>query len=441
MRLIEALPLAAGARLALVGAGGKSTALFALARQRRGPTWLAASTHLALAQAAAADQHIVLEPDALLPADLPPTGVTLFTGLPDGDGRLLGLKPDQLNALHTHAGEIPLLVEADGSRRRPLKGPAAHEPAVPEFVTTVVVVAGWGGLGRLISEEVVHRPERFAELAALEVGAPISASALTAVLVHPQGGMKNIPLAARRVALLNQCDTPEMAAAAASLAPGLLAAGYAAVLPARLEAAAEAEQVWSVHSPVAGVVLAAGGSARLGEPKQLLIWRGQPFIRVVCQTALAAGLAPVVVVLGAHSQKVREAINDLPLQLIEHVDWEQGQSSSVKAGLAALPPQTEAVVFMQVDQPQIPAELVRALLERWALTRHPVVAPLVDGRRGTPVLFGRETFEAFAELQGDDGGRQLLRRYEVEYVPWLDLAASLDVDTPEDYARLLNYEE
>jgi molybdenum cofactor cytidylyltransferase len=221
----------------------------------------------------------------------------------------------------------------------------------------------------------------------------------------------------------------------------LLAAGYAAVIPAHLESTDPTAQVWSVVEPVAGVVLAAGGSVRLGQPKQLLEWRGKSFVRAVCETALAAGLDPVVVVLGAYASEVHAALNGLDVQFVENADWESGQSGSVKAGLAALPRQAGAAVFLLVDQPQAPPELVRALVERYSLTRHPIVAPLIDGQRGNPVLFGRRTFPHFANLSGDQGGRALFRHFDPDYVPWLDPAASLDVDTPEDYARLLKYED
>lgn len=441
MRLIDTLPLKPGARLAFVGAGGKSAALFTLARQHGGPLWLAASTHLAVEQARQAGRHIVLAPGAPLPGLDPFDGITLFTGPAGEDGRTAGLGAEQLAELHARAGDLPLLIEADGARRRPLKAPAAHEPPIPVFVDTVVVVAGWSGVGRPLAEETVHRPGVFAALSALALGEAVTPQVLASVLAHPQGGRKNVPEGARLAALLNQCDDPAQAAAAAALAPVLLAAGYAAVLTAHLESPVEEAQVWSVRERVAGILLAAGGSERLGQPKQLLTWRGQPFVRAACNAALAAGLDPVVVVLGAYSQETRAAVSDLPVTFVENPRWREGQSTSVQAGLAALPPNTGAAAFLLVDQPQVPPELIAALVERRSLTRHPLIAPLVDGRRGNPALFGSETFPYFADLAGDEGGRALFRRYDADYIPWLDPAAGLDVDTPEDYARLLKYED
>jgi len=266
------------------------------------------------------------------------------------------------------------------------------------------------------------------------------------VLLHPAGGLKNIPEAARRVVLLNQADTPELkeqgrllanrllpayhAALVASLKPGGLPTGVA--VPDSLEPG-----VHRVYEPVAGIVLAAGESRRYGTPKQLLSWQGEPFVRRVAQTALDSGLSPVVVVSGAYTPQIRQTLGNLPVILVHNPDWMEGQSSSVKAGLRALPSETGAALFLLADQPQVPKDLVRSLLENHAGNLMPIVAPQVAGRRANPVLFDCITFPALMELEGDVGGRPLFSRYPTAWLPWDDPGLLLDVDTPEDYQRLL----
>jgi molybdenum cofactor cytidylyltransferase len=127
--------------------------------------------------------------------------------------------------------------------------------------------------------------------------------------------------------------------------------------------------------------------------------------------------------------------------LVHNPDWQAGQSSSLQAGLRLLPPQTGGAVFFLADQPQIPISLVRSLVETHATSLQPVVAPMVDGRRANPVLFDRITFPDLMALQGDVGGRALFAKYPVEWVPWHDSAVLLDVDTPEDYKKLLSMDE
>ena len=191
---------------------------------------------------------------------------------------------------------------------------------------------------------------------------------------------------------------------------------------------------------VAGIILAAGASQRMGQPKPLLLWRGKPFICHVARTALDAGLAPVVIVIGAHADEVRSALADLPVEIVYNPNWAEGQSTSVQAGLQALPPETTAAIFLLADQPRIPVELVRALMARHAQTQPPIVAPMIEGRRGNPVLFDYSVFPDLMSLQGDAGGRLIFSRYPAAHVPWHDPNLLLDVDTLEDYERLLSSE-
>lgn len=189
---------------------------------------------------------------------------------------------------------------------------------------------------------------------------------------------------------------------------------------------------------IAGIILAAGASRRMGQPKPLLLWRGEPFIRRIARTALEAGLAPVVVVTGAHAAGVQAAVADLPVEAVYNPNWESGQSSSVQAGLSRLPPETAAAIFFLADQPHVPAALVRALVEQHAQSQAPLIVPQIGGRRANPVLFDRQAFPDLMSLQGDAGGRLIFSRYPTVHVPWPDENLLLDVDTPQDYKRLLD---
>jgi molybdenum cofactor cytidylyltransferase len=355
--------------------------------------------------------------------------------------RWQGLDEASLQVLLALAEEhqIPLLIEADGSRMLPLKAPAAHEPAIPGWVKMVVVVAGMSGLGKPFSPETVHRMDHFAGLSGLKPGERISVEALARVLAHPQGGLKHIPDDARRIALLNQADSPDQRLEAGRLAD-LLVGDYHAAVIASLHNTPDDKQVYSVREPTAGVVLAAGGSRRLAQPKQLLTWRGEPFIRHVVRVGLEAGLKPLIVVVGANGDRIQEAVQDYPVTVIHNPDWADGQSTSVQAGIGAVPAEAGSAVFLLADQPHLPVEYLRQVIEHHHQTLAPVVAPRVQGKRANPVLFDRKAFPAFASLAGDVGGRAVIERFPVEWVEWDDPTVLLDVDTQDDYQRLLELE-
>jgi len=445
MHLIRALRLdqSSAPRVAFVGAGGKTAALFQCAHEFQNSVLVTATTHLAVNQLTGADRHLFEDQISDLEDQLP-SGVTLITGSLDGESeRTLGVTSAKLEHLLALAEkhEVPLLVEADGSRQRPLKAPAHHEPPIPEFVDTVVVVAGLSGLGQPLTSQIVHRPEIFTALSGLIENEPITPSALTRVLLHPSGGLKNIPARARRLVLLNQADTPALQAQASQMAEDLLPEFEAVVTGSLHPSHSGAQpQIQVVLEKIAAVILAAGESRRFGSPKQLLDWHGQPLIWHVAQRAVQADLSPVIVVGGAQTEQILQALRDLPVTVIHNPDWQQGQGTSVGVGTSAVPGQNGGSLFLLADQPQIPVTLLRSLVAEHAQTLHPIIAPLVDGQRANPVLFDRVTFSELRKLNGDMGGRKLFSKYPVRWLPWHDSAPLLDVDTLADYQRLLEME-
>src|SRR5687767_9404935 len=149
------------------------------------------------------------------------------------------------------------------------------------------------------------------KLSGLNTAETITENSLIRVLTSQEGGLKNIPATARKIVLLNQADTPELQSLAQGLSQSLLASYDSAVI-----ASLKQERIFAVYEPIAGIILAAGESRRYGQPKQLLDWKGEPFVRAVAKTALQAGLSPVVVVTGANAERVAYAVKDLNVIVI-----------------------------------------------------------------------------------------------------------------------------
>jgi molybdenum cofactor cytidylyltransferase len=427
--------------IAFTGSGGKTTAMFQLARElsSKHPVLVTASSHLGAWQVSLADRHLIVRSmDDLNTLATELEGITLITGELKED-RTGPLHPDMLNALNEFCTRrsIPLLIEADGSRQKPLKGWAEHEPPIPPFVRHVVHVVGLAGIGKPLNDEVVHRPDIFSKLSGLQRGEIITPEAVARVLLDPAGGQKNIPPDARKIVLLNQADTPELQSVARGMTRTLLQGFHSAII-----ACLEKREVFAVHERVAGIVLAAGESTRFGRPKQLLAWKGQPFVRAVAETALKAGLDPVMVITGAAHEKVGATVQGLSVRVVQNENWNNGQSSSIRKGVQVLKHEKNAgsAIFLLVDQPQVTQSILQALVEKHAEGLYPVVAPLVIDRRANPVLFDQVTFADLLELEGDVGGRAIFHKYQVEYLPWHDDRLLLDVDTPDQYQRLISDE-
>ena len=190
---------------------------------------------------------------------------------------------------------------------------------------------------------------------------------------------------------------------------------------------------------IGAIVLAAGGSERMGQPKQLLPLAGRPVVHHVTSALVALGLAQVIVVTGAHAEAVGAALADLPLKIVVNESWPEGMSSSIRTGLRALHPDTQAVLLVLADQPALTTDLLQSLLARYRASGAPIVAPVYRGQRGNPVLFDRALFPELLAVRGDRGGRALIEKYheQVELVVVDDPAVIADVDSPEDYSGML----
>lgn len=190
--------------------------------------------------------------------------------------------------------------------------------------------------------------------------------------------------------------------------------------------------------PCVVVVLAAGGSSRMGRPKQLLDVDGEPLVRRAAQVAMDAGLGRVLVVLGAEAGRVRAAIEDLDLGIVVNSGWPEGMASSLRAGVAEIgrvSPDARGLIVLPADQPRMTAEHLRRIDAAQRHSGAAVVASDYGDHRGPPAYFGRRFFAALDALRGDTGARDLLQGDGVETVA-APAGSHLDLDRPADVRRL-----
>lgn len=191
-------------------------------------------------------------------------------------------------------------------------------------------------------------------------------------------------------------------------------------------------------APVAGLLLAAGTSSRMGANKLLFEVGGRSLLRTAALRAVEAGLAPVYVVLGHEAGLARRELDDIGCEVVLNRDYEQGITSSLTAGVSALASHVPAVVVMLADMPRVDAPMIASLVARYRSGSAPLVISDYEGVNAPPVLYDRSLFGELRSLTGDSGcGRQVVARHrsEAEVHQW-PASALADIDDPEDFARM-----
>jgi len=454
MKLVHALRVQPRDVIAFVGGGGKTTAMFRLADElvaqgKRVVT--TTTTRLSRAQ-------IDLTP--IPPSPLPPL-LMLKCASGEGEGgwgvggealsthphilivgeevegdKVAGVPPELIDELAADDRVDAVIYEADGARLLPFKAPAAHEPVVANSTTLLAPVIGVTALGAPLDDAHVHRAEIVARLAGARLGEPVTPLIAARVLAHPDGGLKRKPQGARARVLINQVESDSQMDPARALARLLL--NYDAIDAVAIGAVRNVrDPIRETHRRVAAIVLAAGAGTRVGgRIKQLLPWRGKTLIENAIDLAARSHVVETVVVLGAHAEEIRAVIQATPVRIVVNRQWEEGHSTSIRAGLNALSSRIDAAIFINADQPLLTSAVVNQIIQRYRETDASIIVPLYAGARGSPALFDRKHWSEFATLRGEQGGRELLAKYPVARVEFAEARLGTDVDTLEEYEKL-----
>ena len=190
---------------------------------------------------------------------------------------------------------------------------------------------------------------------------------------------------------------------------------------------------------IAGLILAAGESSRMGTDKALLTYRGRTFLEHILATLHEAGLKDVKVILGHHADEIQRGTKLSGTEVIINQDYRRGQTSSLQAGLRALDrPNVSAVLLCLVDHPAVSTQVIGKLVAAFEQSGAPVVIPTNQGVRGHPVLFSRVLFAELLALSPEEGANTVVRRYRnsTQFVEVDDPGILVDVDDPGSYRRL-----
>ena len=191
------------------------------------------------------------------------------------------------------------------------------------------------------------------------------------------------------------------------------------------------------------LILAAGASTRLGQPKQLLTIQGKPLIQHTAAVAIASGCHPIGIVLGAYADTIEPYLTTLNCHIFDNKDWSTGMASSIRCGvrnILRIAPELDAIVLMVCDQPFVSPSLIRQLIIKYSISKYPIVASNYAGILGVPALFHQTFFPNLEALQGDVGAKVIIREFSSYCLSVPFTEGSIDLDTPEDLKFLSNFQ-
>jgi molybdenum cofactor cytidylyltransferase len=425
-------------QIAWVGAGGKTSLIFAIAHELFSKKCvITTTTKMAISEIKFGDQSLKINGFNNFEVDQINEVTLIFSGFSENEEtKISGYQVDELKTMSEvlFKNNIPLFIEADGSKRRPCKFPSVHEPIIPAFVNKVCVVIGLSALGKPLNEQNFHRPEEIARALDISLGATITIDHIFEILTHPEGGLKNIPDRAEKFLFLHQADCLVDNKLINDLALRLKGV-YDQVLLSEIKN--NNLQIHAHWGKVGCVILAAGSGSRFGGPKQLAIFKEKTFIENVIQTAQSVNFQDRVVILGSYFEEIRAEIKKYQVVILNNVNWKNGQASSVKLGVGYFWKKSiEAIIFLLVDQPQITPNMINNVLNLFAYQKPNIIVHNYKGENRHPILFSKNIFGELLNIQGDRGGRQLFDKFSPIQINLENDYLALDIDTIEDLKNL-----
>lgn len=427
--------------ICLVGGGGKTSVMFRLAGE------LAAKGMRVLVTTTTAiyypDKH-QYDRILLTGKEMPDisviegtNGVTAIGRAVSAEGKLLGVDPGFLDLLFEKRLFDCIIVEGDGSKGRPIKAPAAHEPVIPIHSTKVLGIIGMDSMGKPVSEAFVHRPELFCGITGCVKGDTIDAELVCRLVMHEEGLFKTAPDKAAKYLVLNKADRETEKKSALAIAEKLAEKGCSP--DGIITSSIRESDFHNTIRRVSGIILASGFSRRMGANKLLLPLGGIPVIeRIIAETVRSRLEETILVCAG---EEIAEVGRRYGTKIVHNSSPQEGQSRSVRLGTAAAVEYADGLMFLVGDQPLVTADIIDQLVDRFRKVDCGAVVSYYKGRRGNPVIFSSHSREELMGLQGDSGGRVLLEKMEdgVEAVEFDDEKPGIDIDTAEEYEKLLGH--
>lgn len=447
------LPLKERNVITIYGAGGKTSLLYALGKELslQGRRVILTTTTKIYRPAAhpcvigedftsvvkAASKHFACN-----------SPVVLGAGISENN-KLPGIDPEWPKAFIEQGICDDVIIEGDGAAHKSIKGYASYEPVLPPGSSLLIPVLGCDAIGIPLDAAHVHRPEAFCTLTGALLGTKISINNFLTVMSYMiQIGQEKCPDAVI-VPVVNKVDLAEDTQQIRSIMKNFPRAQNLdrllfTNLKGNLSVSFSFSPAQDVFQPeISVVMLAAGKSLRMGQPKLALKLGKKTLLELALAPVLTTGLRDIVVVANENPAWIKEVIPS-NVRIVVNTQSHEGIATSLQVGIKAVSSRSQAIFFSLGDQPFITPDVYHRMIEHYCQHLKSLTFPVCNEKRGNPALFDRRLWPALMALRGDEGGKQIMASIptqEKEGVPVFCHGIFIDVDTPLDYDRLKGISE
>lgn len=433
--------------ISLVEAGGKTSFMYALARelislQRK--VLITTTTHLKKPTEKTYELMILencpKKAAAKINQIFDTSNTVLWADKEVSDGKICGLPAESINIVADMNIADNILIEADGAKGLPIKAPTSHEPVIPTKTTIVVGVIGIDALGCRIDNNTVHRPEILSKIVQKPIGGIIDEIVIQKLICSPYGLFKGATEQMKKIVVINKVDNSTILGPAIRLAESIKNTNNIDILHIILtsfncktprirvifimeESSKDGIKIW-------GIILAAGEGKRAGGGKLSRDIQGKPMLQHVVEMATQSSLDGVLLVIGYERNLGEKIAKCTGIKSYYNPDYSLGMSTSLKLGISKVPEGISAVAIILGDMPYVQRKTLDSIVNLYKTTRSKIIIPVCNGKKGHPVLMSCKYNGEIYNILGDIGAREIIKKHRDEVMHWQtnDLGILRDID-------------
>ena len=417
--------------ISITGGGGKTTSMFRLAREllKYDKKVLLTTTTAIMKPDESKYERMYLTQDTdYKTIQASSSGITVLGSKINKMNKLIGVEQQIIDEIFKSKKFDYIIVEADGSKRKPIKAPASHEPVIPALTTKTIGIIGMDAVGQKIYEENVHRARLFSQVTNSKLGDRIDETTIYNLIVSPEGIFKNSPSESQNYIILNKSETKNRNLVSQKVKSKLVSNK---INIKKIIIGSIGKEV-----KVTGIIMASGFSRRMKTDKLLLKLGDKMVLEKVIESCVKSSLDDIIVIY--RKEEVKNIATEYNLKAVLNENAIEGQSASIKLGVNNIDKDTKGIMFIVGDQPHLDPLTIDAIIDKFENNQEKIIIPIYDGNKGNPTIFPVSLKEQLNALKGDVGGKEVINSNleQVDYVEIENHQAGVDMDTVEEYEKL-----